>query len=116
MCAWRRTSKSPVWVMFCVVAPQWTQPPCGSPTMRPSSQTSGTIVWPVRAKPSSMRARSILSSRAARGDGGRGVSGDDAEIGLGAGQRGLHVQPSLPAVLQAIQRADAGVGDARGGG
>ena len=58
-CAWRSTSRSPVWVMFCVVAPQCTQPPCCSPTTRLSSQTSGTMVWPVRAKPSSMRARSI---------------------------------------------------------
>ena len=33
-CAWRSTSRSPVWVMFCVVAPQCTQPPCGSPTTR----------------------------------------------------------------------------------
>src|SRR5438445_692960 len=65
-CAWRDTRRSPVWVMFCVVAPQCTQPPCGSPTTRESSQTNGTIVWPVRAKPSSMRRRSSGSRRAAR--------------------------------------------------
>ena len=115
-CAWRSTSRSPVWVMFCVVAPQWTQPPCGSPTMRPSSQTSGTIVWPVRAKPSSMRARSISSSRAFGGDRLGRLGGNDAEFGLRAGQRGLDVQPGLPAIFQTIQRADAGVGDAGGGG
>ena len=51
-----------------------------------------------------------------RDDGGRCFLGDNAKIGLGAGERGLHVQPGLPAVFQAIQRADAGVGDARSGG
>ena len=83
-CAWRSTSRSPVWVMFCVVAPQWTQPPCGSPTTRPSSQTSGTMVWPVRAKPSSMRARSA-GQVGGRGDRVGRYGGDDAEFGLRAG-------------------------------
>ena len=40
---------------------------------------------------------------------------NDAEFGLRAGQRDLDVEPGLPAVLQPIERADAGVGDARGG-
>ena len=43
-----------------------------------------------------------------------GIGGDDAEFGLRAGQRDLDVQPGLPAVLQPVQRADAGIGDARG--
>ena len=37
---------------------------------------------------------------------------DDAELGLGAGQRGLDIEPGLPAVLQAIEGADAGIGHA----
>ena len=41
-----------------------------------------------------------------------GVSWDDAELGLGAGQGGLDIEPGLPAVLQSIEGADAGVGDA----
>ena len=43
-------------------------------------------------------------------------AGDDAELGLGARQRDLDVEPGLPAVLQAVERAQAGIGDARGGG
>ncbi len=50
------------------------------------------------------------------GDGFGGSGWDDAELGLGAGQRDLHVEPGLPAVFQAIEGADAGVGDAGGGG
>ncbi len=60
--------RSPVCVMFCVVAPQCTQPPWGSPVTRLNSQTSGTIVCPVRANPSSMRAavEQVRDARRAR--------------------------------------------------
>src|SRR5207248_4920826 len=40
---------------------------------------------------------------------------DDAELGLGAGQCRLDIEPGLPAVFQLVEGADAGVGDARGG-
>ena len=42
----------------------------------------------------------------------RGLGGDDAELGLGVGEGGLDVEPGLPAVLQPIERAHAGIGDA----
>ena len=41
--------------------------------------------------------------------------GDDAELGLRPGQRDLDIEPGLPAVLLLVERADAGIGDARGG-
>ena len=37
------------------------------------------------------------------------VGRDDAQFCLGAGQRGLDVEPRLPAVLQAIESTDAGI-------
>ena len=43
-----------------------------------------------------------------------GVRRDDADFGLRAGQRDLHIEPGLPAVLQPIQRADARIRDACG--
>ena len=49
-------------------------------------------------------------------DGRGGFVGDDAEFGLRLGQRRLDIEPGLPAVLQPIKRANAGVGDAGGGG
>ena len=59
------------------------------------------------------RAIEQLQPRGARDRLG-GIGGDDAEFGLRAGQRDLDVQPGLPAVLQPVQRADAGIGNARG--
>jgi len=41
---------------------------------------------------------------------------NDAELGLGAGQRHLDVEPGLPAVLQAVERAHPRIGDAARGG
>ena len=41
---------------------------------------------------------------------------NDPEFGLRLRQRGFHIQPGLPAVFQLIQRPNAGVGDAGGGG
>ncbi len=38
-----------------------------------------------------------------------GIARNDAQLGLRPGQRDLHVQPGLPAILQAIQRPDAGI-------
>ena len=40
---------------------------------------------------------------------------DDPEFGLRVGERGFDIEPGLPAILQPIEGADAGVGDARGG-
>jgi hypothetical protein len=40
---------------------------------------------------------------------------DDAEFGLRPGQRDLDIEPSLPAVFDAVEGADAGIGYARGG-
>ena len=40
---------------------------------------------------------------------------DDAELGLRLGQCRLDIEPGLPAVFLAIERADAGSDDARGG-
>jgi hypothetical protein len=38
---------------------------------------------------------------------------DDAQFGLRLGERRLDIEPGLPAVLLPVQRADAGIGDAR---
>ena len=43
------------------------------------------------------------------GDGIGRFSRNDAEFCLGAGQGGLDIEPRLPAVLQSIEGADAGV-------
>ena len=43
------------------------------------------------------------------GDGLGRVGRDDAELGLGARQGGLDIEPRLPAVLQSIEGADAGI-------
>ena len=40
---------------------------------------------------------------------------DDAELGLRLGQRGLDIEPGLPAVFHAVEGADAGIGHPRGG-
>ena len=40
---------------------------------------------------------------------------DDAELGLRLGQRDLDIEPGLPAVFDAVEGADAGIGHARGG-
>ena len=50
------------------------------------------------------------------GDGLGRVSRDDAEFGLRLSQSDLDIQPGLPAVFQAIKRADAGIRHPRGGG
>ena len=114
-CAWRSTRRSPVWVMFCVVAPQCTQPPCCSPVTRaqlPDQRHDGvpgageTLVEPGAVQQLVMRRL---------GDGLGRLLGDDAELGLRLGQRRLDIEPGLPAVLQPIQRADAGVGNPGGG-
>ena len=114
-CAWRSTSRSPVWVMFCVVAPQCTQPPCGSPTIRLSSQTSGHDGVAGAGEPlvdaGAVHQRKMRLLRNRR----RRCRRDDAELSLGLGQRGLDVEPCLPAVFQLIESADAGVSDAGGG-
>ena len=44
-----------------------------------------------------------------------GFLGDDAELGLGTGQRDLDIEPGLPAVLLLVEGADAGIGNPRGG-
>jgi len=41
--------------------------------------------------------------------------GYDPQLLLRAGQRRLDVEPSLPAVLELVQRTDAGVGNTGGG-
>ena len=55
---------SPVCVMFCVVAPQCTHPPC-SPAAMASSVTRAISGWLVSAMPRWIRATSRPSSRAA---------------------------------------------------
>ena len=50
-----------------------------------------------------------------RGDRLGGGGGDDAELGLGSGQRGLNVKPGLPAIFQLVERADAQIRNAGGG-
>src|SRR6185312_3787704 len=46
----------------------------------------------------------------------RGPLGDDAELGLRAGERRLHVQPALEARRLGEERAHAGIVDSEGGG
>ncbi len=43
------------------------------------------------------------------------INRNDPKSGLCPSERDLYVQPGLPAVFQAIQRADAGILHARGG-
>ena len=57
--SWRR---SPVWVMFWVVAPQWTHPPCGCPTASLSSVTRAMSGWLVASMPRTMAAASSSAS------------------------------------------------------
>ena len=99
-CACRNTSRSPVCVMFCVVALQCTQPPWGSPTRRaqfPHQGNDGVR----RAREGLVDARAIhpLESRRPRYrlD---GVSGNDAQFGLCPCESHLDIEPGLPAVLQ----------------
>src|ERR1041384_1432541 len=40
-----------------------------------------------------------------------GLLRDDFELGLGARQRDLDIEPGLPAVLLAVEGADAGIGN-----
>ena len=47
-----------------------------------------------------------------RGDRLGRVGRNDAELGLRAGQRGLDVEPRLPAIFQPIEGADAGIRNA----
>ena len=85
--------------MFCVVAPQCTQPPCGSPTTRDSSQTSGTMRV-AGAGEALVDARAVQQLEPRRGGDRLGrLVRDDAEFGLRAGQRDLDIEPGLPAVL-----------------
>src|SRR5206468_4317540 len=44
-----------------------------------------------------------------------GLLRDDAELGLGMGQRDLDIEPGLPAVFLLVEGADAGIGNPRGG-
>jgi hypothetical protein len=44
-----------------------------------------------------------------------GLLRDDVELGLGARQRRLDIKPGLPTVLLLVKRADAGIGNPRGG-
>ena len=74
-CTCRSWRISPVWVMFCVVAPQWTNPPASPSQTRSSSQISGTSGCPVTRSPSSIAGMSrrdnwhfvAISSAASRG-------------------------------------------------
>src|SRR5687768_10505911 len=61
------------------------------------------------------RAVEQLEFRAA-GDRFGGFARDDAELGLRPRERGFDIEPGLPAVLLSIERADAGIADACGGG
>ena len=110
----RSTKRSPVCVIFCVVAPQCTHPPCGSPVSRLSSQTKGTMVWPVRANPSSIRTRSSNSKPGRTRDRVRCRLRNDAEFGLHVGKCRFDVEPGLPSVFQAIECANARVRYASG--
>ncbi len=65
-CASRSTSTSAVWVMFCVVAPQCTQPPYSRPTTRANSSMSGISGWLADAVSAATRSRSSFSIWAAR--------------------------------------------------
>ena len=56
------------------------------------------------------------SSRAFFDDLARRRLGNDAELGLGARQRGLVVQPGLEARGLGEERPHAGIGNAKGGG
>ena len=104
---------SPVCVMFCVVAPQCTQPPCGSPATRDISHTSGTMVCEVRASASSMFLRSSSSSFEMRAMTSAELFRNDAEIALRLRQRRLDIEPRLPAAFDLVELADAGIGQPR---
>jgi hypothetical protein len=62
-----------------------------------------------------MRARSSSSSRAALAIGSTAAAGMMPSSACARGQRDLDVEPCLPAVLQPVERADAGVLYAAGG-
>ena len=98
--------------MFCVVAPQCTQPPCGSPTIAGQLPHQRHDRVPGAGKPL-VDPRPIQQFQPRRpGDRLRGVGWNNAQLRLRPCQRDLDVEPRLPAVLQPVQGPDAGIRNA----
>ncbi len=79
----------------CVVAPQWMNSAASGSQARARQRISGMIGWRASSSSRFISPRSSSSTRAFRVDLGGGRVGNDPEPRLGAGERGLDVEPAL---------------------